>query len=215
MRHQSQGEAYVFVKPRSGWTGTHTETARLIPSGGRSHGSLGTSVAVSAGTVVAGAPDRTVGSHPYQGALYVYTKPASAWSRTRTETGMLTASDGFGKVENGDVFGDELGGFSLAISGDTIVSSSASHTVGKALFQGEAYVFVRPKAGWGGSHTETAKLTASNGHASDWFGEAVAVDGRTSVISAPDHVPVNPLTPGRGAAYVFVREPDTPPVGPG
>lgn len=214
-RHRHQGEAYVFVKPRSGWTGTHTETARLIASGGRPRDSLGSSVAVSRGTVVAGAPDRKVGSHPYQGMLYVFTKPRSRWTGTRTQTGALTASDGFGKIAGGDVFGDELGGFALAIAGDTIVSGSASHTVSKALDQGEAYVFVQPKAGWGGSHTETAKLTAENGHAGDWFGEAAAVDRHTIVVGAPDHVPVNPLTPGPGAAYVFPRLPDTAPVGLG
>ena len=213
--HRYQGGAYVFAKPRSGWTGTHTETARLIASGGTPHDLFGSSIAVSGGTVVAGAPDRKVGSHPFQGVLYVFTKPPSGWTGTRTQTGTLTASDGFGKVENGDVFGDELGAFALAISGDTIVSSSASHTVGKAFAQGEAYVFVQPKTGWGGSHTETAKLTAKNAHAGDWFGEAVAVERHTTLVGAPDHVPVNPLTPGPGAAYVFATQPDTPPVGLG
>ena len=212
---EHQGEAYVFMEPRSGWRGTHTETARLIASGGRPHDLLGTTVAVSRGAVAAGAPSRKVGSHPFQGMLYVFTSPRSGWTGTRTQTGTLTASDGFGKVEGGDVFGDELGGYALAISGDTIVSSSASHTVGKAFAQGEAYVFVQPKAGWRGSHTETAKLTAKNAHAGDWFGEGVAVDRRTTVVGAPDHVPVNPLTPGPGAAYLFARQPDTPPVGLG
>jgi hypothetical protein len=195
---EHQGEAYVFVGPRSGWRGTHTETARLIASGGRPHDLLGSTVAVYGGTVASGAPDRKVGSHPFQGMLYVFTKPRSGWTGTRTQTGTLTASDGFGTVADGDELGD-----ALAISGDKILSSSASHTVGKAFAQGEAYVFVRPKHGWGGSHTETAKLTAKNAHAADWFGEAVAVDGRTTVVGAPDHVPVNPLTPGPGAAYVF------------
>jgi hypothetical protein len=203
--HQRQGEAYVFAQPRSGWRGTHTESAKLIASNGRQHDGLGGSVAVSDGTIVAGAPERRVGDHPYQGMLYVFTKARSGWTGTKTQTGTLLASDGFGKIESGDVFGDQLGGFSLAISGDTIVSSSASHTVRKALNQGEAYVFTKPRTGWGASHTETMRLAAANGHAGDWFGLAVAVSGHTTVVGAPDHVPINPLTPGRGAAYVFDR----------
>jgi hypothetical protein len=212
---RGDGEAYVFVKPHSGWAGTHTEAARLIATGGRPGNSLGATVAVSGATIAAGAPDHKVGSHPYQGVLYVYTKPASGWSGTRTQTGTLIASDGFGKIENGDVFADELGDFSLAISGDTIVSSSIYHTVRGALDQGEAYAFVRPQSGWAGTHTESARLTASNGHAGDSFGESVAIDGHTTVVGAPDHVPVNPLTPGPGAAYAFAVNPDAPPVGLG
>jgi len=204
--HQRQGEAYVFLQPRSGWTGTHTEDARLMASDGKPHDGLGGTVAVSGSSIVAGAPERRVGRHPFQGMLYVFTRARSGWTGTRTQAGTLLASDGFGKVSNGDVFGDQLGGFSLAISAETIVSSSASHTIGNALNRGEAYVFVKPHSGWAGGHTETAKLTAANGHAGDWFGLAVAVSGGTTVVGAPDHTPLNPLTPGRGAAYVFVHD---------
>ncbi len=197
-----EGEAYLFVKPGTGWAGKRTETARLTASNG-AHDLLGSTVGVSGNTVVVAAPQRKVSNHAFQGELDVFVRPRSGWSGTRTQTGRLVASDGVGHADGGD----ELGAFSLAISSDTILSSAASHTVAKNFQQGEAYVFVRPRAGWAGTHTETAKLTSSNGAAGDYFGNAVALTANTIVIGAMSHKPVNPLTPGRGKAYVFVRDP--------
>ena len=96
----------------------------------------------------------------------------------------LTASDGAG----GDQFG-----FSVAISGDTAV-------VGANLDdsqRGSAYVFVKPGSGWANA-TETAKLTASDGAANDFFGDSVAISGDTVVVGATND-------DGRGSAYVFVK----------
>ena len=39
-------------------------------------------------------------------------------------------------------------GYSVAVSGDTIVVGAPLHAVGRHRRQGEGYVFVRPKAGW-------------------------------------------------------------------
>jgi len=69
----SQGAAYVFVKPRSGWA-DGTQTAKLIASDGASLDRLGASVAVSGGTVVAGAPGATVSANLFQGAAYVFSR---------------------------------------------------------------------------------------------------------------------------------------------
>jgi Ca2+-binding RTX toxin-like protein len=62
-------------------------------------------------------------------------------------------------------------------------------------------VFVKPGA-WSGALDETAKLTASDGAATDSFGYAVAVAGDTVVSGAVLHA-----TGGiaKGAAYVFVK----------
>ena len=63
----------MFVKPRSGWTDA-TQTAKLTASDGASLDRLGTSVAISSGTVVTGAPGATVNANLFQGATYVFSR---------------------------------------------------------------------------------------------------------------------------------------------
>ena len=51
-----QGAAYVFVMPAGGWTSTDNQTAELTMNDGVDNDQLGSSVAISGNTVVAGAP---------------------------------------------------------------------------------------------------------------------------------------------------------------
>ena len=67
-----QGAAFVFEKPAGGWKDTSTPNAELTASDGNIQDELGTSVAVSGGTVVAGAPQAALGSNFNQGAAYVF-----------------------------------------------------------------------------------------------------------------------------------------------
>ena len=110
----SQGAAYVFTEPFSGWT-TGTETAELTASDGMPGDRFGDSVSVSGDTVAAGAPHATVGGQVGQGAAYVFTEPFSGWASTN-ETAKLTASDGEAA--------DNLGAL-VSISGDTVVAGTA------------------------------------------------------------------------------------------
>src|SRR5439155_302110 len=135
---------------------------------------LGTSVAISGDTIVAG----TYQDAGFQGAAYVFVKPSSGWANA-TETAKLTASDG-------DRF--QGLGYSVAVSGDTVVAGAPYFN------QGAVYVFEKPSTGWA-SGTETAKLTASDGTAYTGLGYSVAVSGDTVAAGAPP------------AAYVFVRPP--------
>ena len=70
----------MFVKPAGGWASA-TETAKLTASDGAVNDNLGSSVALSGDTIVAGAPTRG----PGVGAAYVFVKPAGGWAST-TET---------------------------------------------------------------------------------------------------------------------------------
>ena len=88
----------------------------------------------------------------------------------------LTASDGAAN----DAFG-----FSVAVSGDTVVVGAPVDTVGANATQGSAYVFVAPPGGFPRALPETAKLTASDGAADDAFGSSVAVSGDMVVVAAP------------------------------
>jgi len=108
------------------------------------------------------------------------------------EQAKLTASDGAAA----DNFG-----FSVAISGDTVVVGAPFDDIRANRGQGSAYVFVKPGGGWAGALTESAKLIASDGAAGDNFGFSVAISGDTVVVGASgDTIGANT---DQGSAYVF------------
>jgi autotransporter-associated beta strand protein len=156
----SQGAAYVFTEPGSGWLNI-TQTAKLTASDGARGNEFGCSVSISGNAVVV-----TGG-----GTAYVFSEPGSGWANM-TQTAKLTASDG--------------GGFdSVSISGNTVVVGAEYATVGGNSQQGAAYVFAEPGSGWA-NMTQTAKLTASDGADGDWFGDSVSISGDTVVVGAPE-----------------------------
>jgi len=171
----SAGSAYVFARPGSGWANM-TQTAKLIAADGTQNDGFGTSVAISGDTVVIGAY--------HDDSAYVFVKPSSGWANM-TQTAKLTASDG----------GESEGfGYSVAISGDTVVVGAYSDD-DKGAGSGSAYVFVKPSSGWA-NMTQTAKLTASDGAVYDFFGFSVAISGDTVVAGARGNA---------NSAYVFVK----------
>ncbi len=185
--NQAQGAVYVFVE--SG--GTWTQQAELTASDGVAGDQFGYSVAISGSTLVVGATGRTVGSNTQQGGAYVFVQSGGTW----IQQAELTATDGAAK----DYFG-----YSVAVSGSTAVVGAWNHAVGSNTGQGAAYVFVAS----GGTWSQQAELTASDGTATDNFGGSVAISGSTAVVGALCHpVPLGwtcPANPGPGAAYVFV-----------
>jgi hypothetical protein len=108
-----------------------------------------------------------------------------------TQTAKLTASDGAA----GDWFG-----WSVALSGDTVVVGALFDDIGINTDQGSAYVFVKPGGGWA-DMTQTARLTASDGAVGDAFGWSIALSGTTIVVGAyTDDIGANA---DQGSAYVF------------
>jgi nucleoside-specific outer membrane channel protein Tsx len=180
----AQGAAYVFVE--SG--GTWSQQAELTASDGAAYDQLGSSVALSGSTVVAGAPCHSV-DFLCQGAAYVFVESGGTWSQ-QTE---LTVSDG---AANDDF------GWSVALGSSTLVVGAPHHMVGSNITQGAAYVFVES----GGTWNQQAELSSSDGVAYDFFGYSVALSGSTVVTGAPQH-PYNVMlsAPGPGASYVFVE----------
>lgn len=179
------GAVYVFVKPASGWRTTSKFNAELTPLNGTAFGECGMSTAISGDTVAAGAQGATVVSNLYQGAVYVFVKPEGGWGGSLTSVAELTAADG--------QIGDRLGQ-AVAVSGDTVVGGAYQNDTAR----GAAYVFVKPGGGWA-TMTQTAKLTASDGAAYDWFGYSVAIIGNTVVVGASD------ASNFQGKAYVYVK----------
>jgi hypothetical protein len=180
---------------------------------------FGSSVAISGDTLVVGAysedsaatgvnGDQSSNTSPTSGAVYVFVRNGSSWQ----QEAYLKASN----TDPGDRFG-----YSVAISGDTIVvgayseDSSATGVNGDqssnlAADSGAVYVFVRTGSTW----QQQAYLKASNAQAGDIFGTHVAIHGDTIVVgaigedSAATGVNGNQfhdLAGESGAAYVFVR----------
>ena len=169
------------------------EQAHLTAPDGQAGDQFGF-VAIDGDTIVVGAPFDDIGPNIDQGSAYVFVKPASGWNGAPGEPARLIASDGAG----GDAFG-----LQLAISGDTIVVGARWDDIEGRIYQGSAYVFVKPDGGWSGTLNQTAKLTASAGAANDIFGDRVAIDGDTIVVGARAD-DIDTLS-DRGSAYVFVK----------
>ena len=188
----SQGAAYVFVKPVSGWATTSTFTAKLTASDGAANDKFGYSVSISDDTVVVG----VMGVNSSQGAAYVFVKPTNGWATTSTPTSKLAASDG----ATNDNFG-----YSASISGDTVVVGAYRAKIGSNDLQGATYVFVKPTNGWAAAPNpmnQTAKLTASDGGSWDWFGTSVSIEGNMLVVGAQDAAFGGTK---KGAVYAFVK----------
>jgi hypothetical protein len=80
--NMGQGAAYVFVMPPSGWS-SENETVKLTASDGKAGDSLGQTVGISNGTVIAAAPFADATGHTDQGFLYAFaTFPTTAISLT-------------------------------------------------------------------------------------------------------------------------------------
>lgn len=178
-----KGAAYVFVRSGGVWV----QEQRLIASDGGLNDFFGTSVAVSGGTILVGAPNHTVGSNSRQGAVYVFVRDGSGWTQKQE----LTASDG--------LVSDQLGG-AVALAGDTAVAGAREDNFG-ANRNGKAYVFTRNGTTW----SQQQKLIASDGSALDGFGNSVAINYNTDTIAIgavnDDEATLN----DRGSVYVFAR----------
>jgi uncharacterized repeat protein (TIGR01451 family) len=192
--NSDQGSAHVFVKPAGGWSGTLTQNAKLTASDGAAADQVGSSVAISGDTIVAGALGDDTGANFNHGSAYVFMKPVEGWSGALTQNAKLTSSDG----ATSDFFGR-----SVAISADTVVVGTSEDDIGANSDQGSAYVFVKPAGGWSGALTESAKLTASDGAPSDFFGSSVAVSGDTIVAGAFADDTGGSFN--HGSAYVFMK----------
>lgn len=121
------------------------------------------------------------------GSAYVFVRSGTTWSQQQK----LTALDG----EAFDNFG-----FSVSVSGATLVVGAQFANTPARINAGAAYVFARLGTTW----TQQQKLTAPDGAAFDSFGRSVSLLGDTMVVGAPFDT-----TPGpsgglhAGSAHVF------------
>jgi len=164
----------------SDWTLT-TQQAKIQASDKEGNDYFGYSVSIDGDTVAVGAyQEDSTGSNA--GAVYVFTRSGTTW----TQQAKLAATD-IGGIQNVWV------GFSVAISGDTLVAGGY-----RANDRGAAYVFTRSGTTW----TQQAKLISTDIQQDDWFGYSVAIDGDTIVASAMGE---DTGATNTGAAYIFTR----------
>jgi len=178
-----QGAAFVFSRNQGG-ANNWGQVKKLTALDGAVNHLFGSAVAVDGDTLVVGAHRDDVGANADQGSAYLF----SGLDCDFTEQAHPVASDGAAS----DQFGR-----AVAVEGDTLVVGASGGDD-----KGSAYVFSRNQGGagvWG----QVAKLTASDGVATDQFGTAVAVDGDTIVVGTQVHdVGANSL---QGAVYVYSR----------
>jgi hypothetical protein len=192
--NNSQGAAYVFVKPKPGWGATNvgriqTQRAKLTASDGAADDGLGWSVAIHGDTVAVGAPGQSANECNYCGAAYVFVKPVDGWIGM-TQTAELTDA----KLQSQSNLGS-----AVAIQGRTLLAGNPNGGNGDEHV-GSVDLFVEPSRGWTNTQGPNATLTASDGQTFDDFGISAGISGNTMVIGS-DWSNIN-LT---GAAYVFGR----------
>jgi hypothetical protein len=177
----NQGMASIFMICQG-----LAEQQKLTASNGGVTDSFGYSVAVSGDTAVVGSPFNNVGGNVDQGSAYVFVRNGAAW----TQQQILTVANGAAS----DFFG-----VSVSVSGDTVAVGAYQDDVGANADQGSVYIFTRSGTTW----TQQQRLDASDGAASDDFGQSVAVSGDIVVIGAPEDDIGGNIA--QGSAYIFTR----------
>ncbi len=184
------GAAYVFVRTGTTWS----LQATLAEAGVSDIDSYGISVAISGDTIAIGASNSVPGFATGPGAVYVYTRTGSTWTKQAT----LSPSDG----DDGDLFGRRL-----ALDGDELMTDALYHLDGteaigdfSPLAPGTVYVFNRTGSVW----NQTAKLVADDRATAQGqaFGDSISLDGGTAAFGAP--VSGEAASFG-GAVYVFTK----------
>jgi hypothetical protein len=178
----NQGSVRVFVRSGTSWSAQATLTA----SDGAASDQFGLSISLSGDTLAVGVRGDDVGANATQGSVRVFVRSGTSWSAQAT----LTASDGAAN----DQFGN-----SISLSGNTLAVGVWLDDVGANGDQGSVRVFVRSGTSW----SAQATLTASDGAASDQFGDSISLSDDTLAVGVPsDGVGANF---SQGSVRVFVR----------
>jgi FG-GAP repeat len=186
----ASGVVFAFDRPAAGWA-DESWSAAIFDSSGTTGDEFGSAVAFSGGTLVVGADLWQSPSAGREGAVYVFTEPASGWpSIYGVKRAILTEA----LPEDNDGFGD-----AVAIAGNTIEASAFQRDVGAATTEGAAYLYTKPATGWA-SRSIGVDVVPFNGVMNDAFGGSVGLSGATAVFGSYNH-----HNPGKqsGAAYVF------------
>lgn len=169
------GAVFAYTRAGTLWS----EEALLGPPVPDWGDAFGTDVCLSGNTLAVGAPDE----YP-AGAVYLYERHGTQWTlQTRIPHPDPQVGDSFSGP--------------LCFDGDTLLIGNTDYSPGM-WSSGAAYVFVTDGSSW----TQQARLTASDGERTDYFGCSVSLSGDTAAIGAWGK---NDGATDAGAAYVFER----------
>ncbi len=174
------GSAYIFKRDGNIWS----EQQKITASDGAQLDYFGSPIFISGDYVILGAwgnDDKGDSS----GSAYIFKRDGTAWS----EQQKLLASDGAA----GDLFG-----CSVSIIEDYAIVG-AVYKDDKGKDSGSAYIFIRDGNSW----NEQQKISASDGAAGDYFGDAVFINGDLAVVGA---ITDDDKGTDSGSVYLFKRE---------
>ncbi|MGH8173997.1 MAG: hypothetical protein ACREPX_12720, partial [Rhodanobacteraceae bacterium] len=177
------GAAYVFTRSGDAWS----QSARLTAS---SSAYFGWSVALAGGWLAVGDPGTTVDiSDAPPGNVHLFAGSGSTWNEQTTLVPSVSSND--------DQFG-----YSIAMSGDTLLVGAPLADDGIEANVGLVFEFVNTGSGWMERSRIQAPLVASGAY----FDLSVAIQGDTAVVgTGGGQYQFMP----RGAAYVYARNGST------
>jgi hypothetical protein len=174
------GAAYIFT----GSGGVWSEQQKLSASDKSESAKFGNAVAISGDRAVVGAYLTSSSGLNEAGAAYVFARTAGTWS----EQQVLSASD---KAEYATF------GYSVALSGGTVVVGAPDAAPEGVIDSGTAYTYTFNAGVW----TDEQILSASDKVMFGNFGASVSISGDTAIFGAPEAV--SDGIPYTGAAYVY------------
>jgi len=158
---------------------TH-DSQLLLPADVVASDAFGWSCAVDGDVMVIGTPWQNSGAGAQSGAAYVFENVAGTW----TQVAKLTNNIAFSRY-----------GYSVAISGDTIVVGAPQETT-TVIYEGAVHVYRKVAGTWGFEQ----KLVSATPHDTGGLGWAVAIDG--DIIAAGGE---GGMSGNSGWAYAFHR----------
>lgn len=155
----ARGNVRGFTLSGSDWVLQST----LLPGNPQFESSFGAAVALNGSTAMVGAPLRD--------------------GYGDTDIGQVTVFDGAAPVQTldrGDGIADDLGGYSVSVSGDTVLYGAPGENLADIGGVGAVYVRVRESSGW----IVQQRIVPSTVSAGMFFGSASAIAGDRALISA-------------------------------
>lgn len=177
-----QGASYVFSSDGGSWT----QVTKLVADDGVGGDSLGYAAAFDGTTAMISAPFATIGSNPFQGAVYAFADDGGTWSQVQ-------------KIFSPEGMAVDAFGISVTMSGPDLVVTAPFYNAS----QGEAFLFSNPDgSGWTEQHTFTASdAIPGQGWA---FGYAAAVSQGQVVVGSVFNMIGNNAY--QGAAYFYAND---------
>jgi uncharacterized repeat protein (TIGR01451 family) len=179
----ARGAVYVFTRSAAVWGDEAIILGAVTDAGDQ----FGHSVSIDVTTLAIGAPFEQVGSKAEEGVTYAFVKVDGTWQLQQRIVELR------GNARAGDHIG-----WSVALSGNTILSGAPDDDFGNRVNRGSIWVYVRNGSVW----TRQVRLNPG-GQAGDRAGSAVALFSNVAVIGADGHR-VGAVI-GQGIAYTYTR----------